>query len=170
MKSVIRSTASLERTGSSLTNLTLYVDYISITLVAIEPSADVFASPGQVCPRPERSYIAQIGLKELEEQVDRTAPVLQNMLAKWGLETLASKANSHFAHLRSPTAVTNCTLCRNSAVGSAALDWVTAITSTKPAAPIHSPLPRQTIRASGNPVGILRENTAEVSFEYPESP
>ena len=122
---------------------------------------------GKVCPRPERRYEAQIGLKEMEEQADRTAPVQRNLLAKWRLEALASRAQSHFAHLRSPFAVANCTLCRTSAVGRVVLEWVATVTSTDPTAPypIHSPPPRQTVQASGRPSDSPLNNTVEVSLE-----
>jgi hypothetical protein len=97
----------------------------------------------QVCPLPERKYEAQIGLREMEEQAARTA-LSQQILARWSLEALASRAEGHFAHLRSPAAVMSCTLCRTSVAGAAVLDWVLTVTSTNPAAPypVYSPLPR----------------------------
>ena len=126
----------------------------------------------QVCPRPERKYEAQIGLRIMEEQATRTAPVLRDNLAKWSLEALASRAKSHFAHLRSPEAVMNCTLCRTSIAGTAVLlDWVLTVTSTNPTAryPICSPMtrPMPTSQTSGYLSDTLVESTTEVSLESP---
>ncbi len=145
-------------------------------------SAHMLARRHQVCPRPERKYLAQIGLREMEEQATRTAPVHRN-IAKWSLEALASKAESHFAHLRSPVAVMNCTLCRTSTAGAAVLDWVMAVTSTNPAGPypICSPMPRPkpTSQTSSDLSDDTLENTAEVirnlresscAKDYPRSP
>ena len=119
----------------------------------------------QVCPLPERKYEAQIGLREMEEQAARTAP-LQQILAKWSLEALASKAEGHIGHLRSPVAVMNCTLCRTSIAGVAVLDCVT---SPNPAAPIRSPRPM--VMPTPQAFGCLREspfgNTTEVGVESP---
>ena len=119
----------------------------------------------QVCPLPERKYEAQIGLREMEEQAARTAPV-EHILAKWSLETLASKAAAHIAHLRNPVAVMNCTLCRTSIAGTALLDCVT---SPNPAAPIRSPRPTlvPTPQASGCLRGSPFGNTTEVGVESP---
>ena len=130
-------------------------------------SAHQLACRRQVCPLPERKYEAQIGLREMEEQATRTASVQQE-LAKWSLEVLASRAEAHFAHLRSPLAVMGCTLCRTSMVGTAVMDWVLTVTSTYPAArnPICSPRARLTPTSSSlreSPLG----NTAEVRIESP---
>lgn len=84
----------------------------------------------QVCPRPQRKYEAQIGLENMEKQAARAAPIPHNTMAKWGLEALASRAQSHFAHLRSPFVVANCALCRTSTVGRAVPDWVWTVAST----------------------------------------
>ena len=55
----------------------------------------------------------------MEEQATRTALVQHKTLAQWALDALASRAEAHFAHLRSPIAVMNCTLCRTSMAGAA---------------------------------------------------
>jgi len=143
------------------------VDCISIILIEIKPAAHALAFPAQVCPKPEKKYEAQIGLKEMEGQATRTTKVPHNVCAKWALEALASRVDSHFAHLRSPVAVMNCILCRTSTSGAAVVGWVLTITSTNPAAPypIHSPMP--TMVAPGYPSDSPVENTAEVSFESP---
>ena len=134
-------------------------------------AAHVLACRHQVCPRPERTYAAQIGLQEMEEQATRTAPVQHNTEAKWALDALASKAEAHFAHLRSPVAIMNCTLCRTSMAGTAVMDWVLTVTSTNAAAPypICSPRSRpvQTSQASGSLGDSPLDSTVEVS---PESP
>ena len=134
-------------------------------------TAHVLACHCQVCPRPERKYEAQIGLRKMEGQAARAAPVQNTLLAKWSLDALASRAKSHFAHLRCPVAVMNCTLCRTSTAGIAVLDWVLIVTSTNPAAPypICSPTPRPipTSQASGCLSDSPLENTAEVSLESP---
>ncbi len=134
-------------------------------------SAHVLACRRQVCPRPERKYEAQIGLREMEKQSTRTAPVQHNIKAKWALEALASRAAAHFAHLRCPIAVMNCTLCRTSVAGTAVMDWGLTVTSTNPATPysICSPMPRlrQTSRASSCLGDSPLENTVEVSLESP---
>lgn len=121
----------------------------------------------QVCPRPERKYEAQIGLREMEGQAIRTALVQHKTLAKRALDALASRAETHVAHLRSPVAVMNCTLCRTSTAGIAVMDWVRTVTSTHPAAPYPIRSPVQTSRASGCLGDSPLENTTEVS---PESP
>lgn len=132
----------------------------------VEPSAHALACPCQVCPKPERRYEAQIGLKAMEEQAVRTAAVPQHM-AKLVLEALASRVEAHFAHLRSPLAVANCDLCRTSRAGQAIIDRALAVTSTHAAAlyPTHSSVPRAAVRApiylSDGPL----ENTTQVSHE-----
>jgi len=143
------------------------VDCISIILIEIKPAAHALAFPAQVCPKPEKKYEAQIGLKEMEEQAAWTTNVPHSLCAKWALEALASRVDSHFAHLRSPMAVINCTLCRTSASGAAVVDWVRNTTLINPAAPypICSPMP--TGVAPGCPSDSPVENTAEVSFESP---
>ena len=132
-------------------------------------AAHALACRRQVCPRPERKYEAQIGLRDMEEQATRTAAIQHN--SKWALEALASRAEAHLSHLRSPVAVMNCTLCRTSMVGATVMDWVRTVTSTNPAAPypICSPRPRlvQTSRASASLGDSPLVNTAGVS---PESP
>ena len=134
-------------------------------------SAHVFACRRQVCPRPERKYAAQIGLREMEEQATRTALVQHKTLAKWALDALASRAEVHFAHLRSPIAIMNCTLCRKSMAGAAVMGRVRTETSTHPAAPypIRSPVPRpvQTSRASGWLGNSPLEKSTEVRSESP---
>ena len=134
-------------------------------------SAHELACHCQVCPRPERKYEAQIGLREMEEKANRTAPVQHKLMAKWALEVLASRAEAHFAHLRCPIAVMNCNLCRTSVAGTAVLDRGLTVTSTNPAAPYPtcSPMPRlrQTSRASGCLGDSPLEITAEVSLESP---
>ena len=134
-------------------------------------SAHLLVCRRQVCPRPQRKYEAQRGLREMEEQATRTAPVHGKILARWSLDALASRAESHLAHLRSQVAVMKCTLCRTSTAGTAVLDWAMAVASTNSAAryPISSPMPRpmSTSQTSGylsdNPLG----NTTEVSLESP---
>ena len=144
-------------------------------------AAHMLACRRQVCPRPERKYEAQIGLKEMEEQATKTALVQHKTLAKRALDALASRAEAHFAHLRSPVTVMNCTLCRTSTAGTAVMDWVRTVTSTHPSEsshvgasgaapyPICSPMPRlvQTSRASSCLGDSPLENMTEVS---PESP
>jgi len=133
-------------------------------------SAHMLACCRQICPLPERKYAAQIGLREMEEQAARTV-MGQQISAKWSLEALASRAEAHIAHLQSPTAVMNCTLCRTSTAGAAVLDWVLTVTSANPAAPypicssIQRPMP--TPQASGFLHESPLESTAEVSFESP---
>ena len=61
----------------------------------------------QVCPRPQKQYKVQIGLKLMEEQAIRTAEMPQ-CTAKLALEVLASRVEAHFAHLRSPLTIANC--------------------------------------------------------------
>jgi len=134
-------------------------------------SAYMLACCGQVCPRPERKYEAQIGLREMEEQAARTATT-QQILAKWSLQALASRVEAHVAHLRSPLAVMNCTLCRMSTAGAAVLDGPLTVTSTNPAAPcpIRAPMPRlmPTPQASSCPRESPLENTAEVGLNLHE--
>ena len=55
-------------------------------------SAHVLACRRQVCPRPERKYEAQIGLREMEEQATRTAPVQH----KTGLGRASVKSGGPF--------------------------------------------------------------------------
>ncbi len=119
----------------------------------------------QVCLRPERKHKAQIGLREMEEQAKRMAPVHCN-IAKWSLEALASRAESHLAHLHSPVAVMNCTLCRMSMARAAVLDWVMAVTLTNPMAPCLLMLwPKLTLQTSSDLSDATLENTTEVSLE-----
>ena len=126
--------------------------------------------PCQVCPKPLRNYEAQIGLKVMEDQVDKVAPVPHNTLAKWRLEALASRAQSHFAHLRDPVAVMNCNLCITSPAGRLVIDWVLAVTSTNPTAPypINRRAPTPTFRASGYPSKSSGESTTKVNPGYPQ--
>lgn len=121
----------------------------------------------QVCPRPERKYEAQIGLENMERQAARAPPVPHDTMAKWGFEALASRAQSHFAHLRSPFAVADCALCRSSTVGCAILDWVLTVASTNPTAPhrITWSTSTPTFRTPGCPGDSPLENIAEVSLE-----
>jgi len=126
--------------------------------------AHALACPRQACPRPQRKYEAQIALENMEKQATTTAPVL----AKWRLEALASRAQSHFAHLRSPVAVANCVLCRTSTVGCAVLGWALTVTSTNPTAtyPINSPTSTPTFRTPDCPNDSSIGNTTAVSLEF----
>jgi hypothetical protein len=121
--------------------------------------------PYQACPKPLRKYEAQIGLKIMEDQVDEVAPVPHNTLAKWTLEALATRAQSHFAHLRDPVAIMNCNLCITSSAGRLVIDWVLAVTSTNPTAPypIDRSAPTPTFRASGCPGNSPGEITTKVN-------
>jgi len=103
----------------------------------------------------------------MERQADRAALELQHKLAKWRLEALASRANSHIAHLSSPFAVANCALCRTSTVGRAVLDWVWIVASTIQTATyqINWPTSTPAVRTRGYPRDNSLENTAEVSLE-----
>jgi len=103
----------------------------------------------------------------MEREADRAARNLQNKLAKWRLEALASRANSHIAHLSSPFAVANCALCRTSTVGRAVLDWVWTLAPTNRAAtyPINWPTSTSTVRTPDYPRVSSLETTAEVSLE-----
>lgn len=134
-------------------------------------SVHMLACPRQVCPRPERKYEAQIGLRKMEDQATRTDPVLREILAKWSLEALASRAESHFAHLCSPVAVMNCTLCRTSIAGTAVLDWVLTVTSTNPTAPYPICPPMTRVMPTSQTSGYLSDsppgNSTEVSLESP---
>jgi hypothetical protein len=130
---------------------------ISVSIVVIKPLAHALARPWQICPRPQKVYEAQIGLEDMEEQAARTARLWHQYPAKWRLEALASRANSHFAHLCTPLAVANCALCRTSTVGRAVLDWVLTAMSMNPTAthPIN-------FRTPGYPRDRSLETTAEV--------
>ena len=132
-------------------------------------SAHALACPRQICPRPERKYEAQIGLTEMENQAARTVSVPHTLLAKWRLEALASRAESHFAHLRSPISVANCALCRESMAGRAIMRRVFTVTGTNPGAPhpVYSPPPRPTVLTSHCPSDSLAESNVMVSLDSP---
>ena len=130
--------------------------------------AHALACPRQICPRPERKYEAQIGLTEMENQAARTAPVPHTTLAKWRLEALASRAESHLAHLRSPIAVANCALCRESMAGRAMMGRVFTVTGTNGTRhPVYSPPPRPTVLTSDCPSDSPAESNVMVSLDSP---
>lgn len=129
--------------------------------------AHALARPYQICPRPQRKYEAQIGLKTMEQQAARTASEQQHLIAKWRLGALVSRAQSHFAHLGSPLAVANCILCRTSTAGRAVMERVLTVASTNPTAtcPINRPsTPRP--QPLGRPRDGSPENIGEVSLKY----
>jgi len=119
-------------------------------------------------PRPQRTYEAQIGLEEMEEQVSKTAPANDKLIARWALEALAFKAECHFAHLQSLVAVMNCTLCRTSIAGSAVIKRALTALTTNAAAP-YLPLatPTQNFQAPGWWNESHAKNTAGVSPKPP---
>ena len=128
--------------------------------------AHALARRCQICPRPQRKYEAQIGLKNMERQAAKAAPEPQHVLAKWRLKALVSKAGSHFAHLGSPLAVANCILCRTGTAGRAVLERVLTMASTNPTAarPINrASTPRP--QPLGRPRDGSLENIAEVSLK-----
>jgi hypothetical protein len=112
-------------------------------------------------------------LKEMEELASRTAPVAHSILAKWRLEALASRVQSHFAHLHSPFAVANCALCKTSTAGrTTIMHWALTVALAEFAAvrsmtPPPMPVPMSAVRASDHPSHSWTESTMRVS---PASP
>ena len=139
-----------------------------IFLVILEPQLMYWLVLRQLCPRPQRTYEARIGLEMMEEQASKTA-CRQQDIAKRALEVLAARAAYHFAHLQILVAVMNCTFCRTSMAGRAVINWVLTMltTNSTPPYPFHPPLPRLTRNSqpSGRPRRSRVGHTAEVSLE-----